>query len=245
MTPAKNLFQKSALFAATVFMVVSSAVTSFGQTAEVVGHTVSKEKNLEMYWQDDEGNTFQSIKKLRTYLENQGREVIFAMNGGMYMKDRRPLGLYVEDGVQKRKLDTRVGPSGNFHLVPNGVFYIAKNGSYHVQQTDSIKDIDSMSFATQSGPMLLINGKKHPAFNEGSKNLNIRNGVGILPDGSVHFAISEEPINFWDFASYFEKLGCRNALYLDGFVSKIYLPEAEITNQDGRFGVIIAETVNK
>jgi len=34
--------------------------------------------------------------------------------------------------------------------------------------------------------MLLINGEYHPAFNEGSSNLNIRNGVGVLQ--LPHFA---------------------------------------------------------
>jgi len=82
----------------------------------------------------------------------------------------------------------------------------------------------------------------HPKFNMGSTNVNIRNGVGVLPDGSLLFAMSKEKINFYDFALYFKQNGCENALYLDGFVSKTYLPSQGWEQLDGNFGVIIGET---
>jgi uncharacterized protein YigE (DUF2233 family) len=87
--------------------------------------------------------------------------------------------------------------------------------------------------------MLLIDGEIHPAFKKGSKNLNIRNGVGILPDNKVVFAMSKEEVNFYDFAEFFKSKGCKNALYLDGFVSRTYLPEEDWEQLDGNFGVII------
>jgi len=90
--------------------------------------------------------------------------------------------------------------------------------------------------------MLLIDGKNHSAFIEGSKNLNIRNGVGILPDNKVFFAMSKTEIYFYDFAKYFQSLGCKNALYLDGYVSRTYLPEKNWEQTDGNFGVIIGVT---
>ncbi|MCE3260121.1 MAG: hypothetical protein K0S12_1762, partial [Bacteroidetes bacterium] len=109
-------------------------------------------------------------------------------------------------------------------------------------ETGDFKTSSAVDYATQSGPMLVINGKLHPDFREGSKNLNIRNGVGILPDGKILFAISKVPVNFFDFAMYFKKKGCKNALYLDGFVSRAYLPEKDWQQTDGDFGVIIAVT---
>jgi uncharacterized protein YigE (DUF2233 family) len=93
--------------------------------------------------------------------------------------------------------------------------------------------------------MLVINGKIHPAFKKGSTKLNIRNGVGILPNNNVVFAISKTEINFYDFAEYFQQLGCKNALYLDGFVSRMYLPEKNWTQTDGNFGVLIGVTKKK
>jgi len=87
--------------------------------------------------------------------------------------------------------------------------------------------------------MLLINGAFHTAFKKGSANTNIRNAVGILPDNKVIFAMSSQPINFYDLAGYFRNMGCQNALYLDGFVSRTYLPEKNWIQTDGNFGVII------
>ncbi len=101
------------------------------------------------------------------------------------------------------------------------------------------KNDRKLESATQSGPMLVIDGALHPAFNPGSSNLAIRNGVGILPTGKLVFVLSKEPVNFYDFASYFKSLGCLNALYLDGFVSRMYLPEKKWIQTDGNFGVII------
>lgn len=87
--------------------------------------------------------------------------------------------------------------------------------------------------------MLVIDGNLHKKLTKGSKNLHIRNGVGVLPNGNLLFAMSKEKINFYDFASFFQKNGCKNALYLDGFVSKTYLPEKNYKQDDGNFGVII------
>lgn len=89
--------------------------------------------------------------------------------------------------------------------------------------------------------MLLINGTIHPKFNEPSENIQIRNGVGILPNGNLLFAMSKEKINFYHFANFFKNNNCENALYLDGFVSKTYLPSKDWLQTDGKYGIIIAE----
>ena len=72
--------------------------------------------------------------------------------------------------------------------------------------TANFNDNGKIKYATQSGPMLVIDGQIHAAFKEGSSNLNIRNGVGILHDNRVVFAMSKKEINFYDFAKYFQKL---------------------------------------
>jgi uncharacterized protein YigE (DUF2233 family) len=77
------------------------------------------------------------------------------------------------------------------------------------------------------------------------KNLKIRNGVGILPDNKILFVMPKEAINFYDFALYFKSMGCINALYLDGLVSRTYLPQKNWMQLDGDFGVIIGVTENK
>ena len=135
-------------------------------------------------------------------------------------------------------LDTSRG-NGNFYLKPNGVFYLTTDNIPIICNTINFKDNGKIKYATQSGPMFLVDGLIHSAFKEKSSNLNIRNGVGILPDNKVVFAMSIKEINFYDFANYFKSLGCKNALYLDGLVSRTYLPEKNWIQTDGNFGVII------
>jgi uncharacterized protein YigE (DUF2233 family) len=135
-------------------------------------------------------------------------------------------------------VDTSSG-RGNFYLKPNGIFYLTSDGAAEVCKTEDFQFKKSISYATQSGSMLVVDGKIHPAFKHGSNNLNIRNGVGILPDHKILFAMPKREINFYDFANFFKEMGCRNALYLDGAVSRTYLPEKKWIQTDGEFGVII------
>ena len=54
--------------------------------------------------------------------------------------------------------------------------------------------------------------------------MHVRNGVGVTPDGrTAIFAISNAPVNFYDFARLFrDGLGTPNALFLDGSVSRLH-----------------------
>lgn len=202
----------------------------------------SKKKELKMYWKDGSDSNYFNFKHLESALKKENKKLTFATNGGMYNKNVAPQGLYVEDYIMLSEVDTLQKGHGNFYLQPNGVFYLTDKGLPNVVTTSNFVANETIRYATQSGPMLLIDGEMHPKFNMGSTNLNIRNGVGLLPDGSILFAMSKEKINFYDFALYFKQHGCENALYLDGFVSKTYLPSEDWEQLDGNFGVIIGET---
>jgi len=209
---------------------------------DIISYTLNpKTQDLKLYWKDDKGQPFKSIQNLKTWVESKKQMLLFAMNAGMYKMDNSPLGLYIENSVIKSQLNTATG-TGNFYLKPNGVFYISSDNKPFICKTEEFKNGSDIKYATQSGPMLVVDGQINPLFQNGSKNLNIRNGVGILPDGNVIFAISKAEINFYDFANYFKELGCKNALYLDGFVSRAYLPQQNWTQTDGNFGVIIGVT---
>ncbi|WP_153799331.1 phosphodiester glycosidase family protein [Foetidibacter luteolus] len=197
-----------------------------------------KKDNLQFYWKDDKGKPFRSIQNLRDWLVKQKLTLVFATNGGMYKTDNSPLGLYIQNSVTLSALN-RFNGNGNFYLKPNGVFYITTNNQPFICPTSKFKNNGSVKYATQSGPMLLVDGQVHPSFKKGSQNLNIRNGVGILPDNRVVFVMSKKQVNLYDFADYFKKMGCKNALYLDGFVSRTYLPEQQWVQADGDFGVMI------
>jgi uncharacterized protein YigE (DUF2233 family) len=203
----------------------------------------TKQQDIKLYWKDDKQENFKSILNLKTWLAKDQKVLVFAMNGGMYKQDNSPLGLFIEDQKTVTPLNT-VNGSGNFYLKPNGAFYITTTDSAAICPTEKFKDNGKIKYATQSGPMLVIDGQIHPAFKEGSTNLNIRNGVGILPGNKVIFAMSKKEINFYDFATYFKSMGCKNALYLDGLVSRTYLPSKDSIQTDGDFGVIIGVTIN-
>ncbi|MEP7220441.1 MAG: phosphodiester glycosidase family protein, partial [Bacteroidota bacterium] len=178
---------------------------------------------IRMYWRDDSGGDLRSFQRIRSYEEQRGKHLRFAMNGGMFQKDHSPVGLFIQNSRVLSPLDTSSG-WGNFYLKPNGVFLVRKDHTAAIVTTDHFVYTSDIEFATQSGPMLLIDGAIHPVFEKESEHLNIRNGVGVRGDGTVIFAISRSKVTLYEFASYFKEMGCRNALYLDGFVSRCYLP---------------------
>jgi uncharacterized protein YigE (DUF2233 family) len=199
---------------------------------------ITEASAIKLYWKDNNGQILRSLTNLKAFVEASGETLRFAMNGGMYLSDNSPQGLYIENEVQYTILNTGSG-YGNFYLQPNGVFYITTDNTAVVCQTSSFSGTGNIKFATQSGPMLLIDGSIHPAFRQNSTSLNIRNGVGILPDGQVLFAMSKSPLNLYAFAEFFKSQGCANALYLDGAISRTYLPEKDWQQLDGYFGVMI------
>ncbi|MDF1871011.1 phosphodiester glycosidase family protein [Vannielia sp.] len=172
-----------------------------------------------------DGQVLGSFNRLDTALADQGLALTFAMNAGMYHDDRRPVGLYVEEGEETARLIPNPGP-GNFGLLPNGVFCLTE-GRAAVIETLAFRDNPpACRFASQSGPMLVIDGALHPKFLPDSTSRHFRNGVGVEADGqTVHFAISDERVTFWEFATLFrDVLNTPNALYFDGNVSRLFAP---------------------
>lgn len=231
------------------FLLVIIALISIGFLALSKNEIIEEEQfisyivnprtqNIAFYWKNEKGENFKNAANLISWLKSKNKQLLFSTNGGMYKKDHAPQGLFIENHNVKTEIDTSNG-NGNFYLKPNGIFYISTNNIPNICKTEDFINNGQIKYATQSGPMLVIDGKIHAAFKENSTNLNIRNGVGILPNNQIVFAISKKEINFYDFADYFKKLGCKNALYLDGFVSRTYLPEKNWKQLDGDFGVII------
>jgi uncharacterized protein YigE (DUF2233 family) len=227
-------------------LLLTSGLFSFDkikpQQAAILEYRMNpKNQQVEFFWKNDKGEPFRSIENLKTWLNRQGKKLVFATNGGMYKSDNSPLGLYIEKNKTLARLN-EASASGNFYLKPNGIFYITNDNEPVICTTDKFKSDSKIKYATQSGPMLVIDGAIHRKFTKASVNVNIRNGVGILPGGEVLFAMSTEAINLYDFADYFKKAGCKNALYFDGFVSRTYLPSKNWVQTGGNFGVILAET---
>ncbi len=189
---------------------------------------------LEHFWINEKtGQNFHTLSALRRAINDEGDRLIFAVNSGIYTKENRPLGLHIEDGeelIPLNRVKFNEG-QGNFSLLPNGVFYLDRKGRAHVVETDRFAELQKqfkagdVTAATQSGPMLLINGRYNPHLIEGSDSLRLRSGVCAQDEGqTVHFVVTEDDVSFHEFASFFkEELACENALYLDGTLARFYV----------------------
>lgn len=214
-------------------------------THAYIGYEVKADSGLiRMYWKDDRGNILGSLGNVKKYIEQQGSELLYACNGGMYMQNRAPLGYYIEQGKTLQKINTKNG-AGNFYLKPKGVFYVDEKNRPGIKSIETAADRLllqqlNIQYLTQSGPVLVYNNTINTQFTQGSTNINVRNGVGILPNGNAYFAMSTYPVNFYDFAKHFKDKGCKEALYFDGFVSRSYCPLLNYKQLDGNFGVIVA-----
>lgn len=182
--------------------------------------------DIRVAWKAPSGDPYGNLGSFARAQTRAGATPLFAMNAGMYHADGRPVGLYVEGGRELTKISTTRGP-GNFHMKPNGVFYVTATGAGILETGRYIKAKPDAQFATQSGPMLVIDGKLHPRFSADGPSLKIRNGVGVRDPKTVMFAISNDGVSFGSFARLFrDELKCNNALFLDGSISSLWAPSA-------------------
>ena len=185
-----------------------------------------RQDQLSLFLNDPSGQAFGYFSAVDATLAAQGKQLGFAMNAGMYHDDRMPVGLYVENGKQIQRLITSDGP-GNFGLLPNGVFCLQADRWDVIETKRFAAQPPACVHATQSGPMLVIDGALHPRFLPDSTSRFIRNGVGTSADGQrATFVISNNTVNFDSFGRLFrDHLNIDNALYLDGKVSRVRAPD--------------------
>ncbi|MBG1233524.1 phosphodiester glycosidase family protein [Aestuariivirga litoralis] len=212
-----------------------------GQNYTVCTFDTRKEK-ISIFNLDGNGQPYGSFLSLERGLEAQGQKLWFAMNGGMFGNDLKPVGLYVEGGKVLHKINRRNG-AGNFHMKPNGVFYVAGQKAGVMESDAFIKSGIKPDYATQSGPMLVINGAIHPKISASGTSMKIRNGVGMIDDHTIAFVISDGFVTFHEFAALFlDGLKCKNALFLDGSVSSLYAPEIGRSDFLAPLGPMVAVT---
>lgn len=194
--------------------------------AEYLLALVPKEARFEVLLMGASNDSFDGFVALEERLKREGRRILWAMNGGMYHADRRPVGLLVSDSHLLQPLNTAQG-QGNFFLKPNGVFAFTLRGPalMSTQRWQAHQGESKTLAATQSGPLLLQDGQLHPAFEPHSTYRAIRNAVGVMAGSAiVVFAISTTRVTFHELATLLQELGCRDALYLDGNVSSLFAP---------------------
>ncbi len=114
--------------------------------------------DLRVFLKSPDDETLGSFSRVRALLAEDGGDLGFAMNAGMYHSDRRPVGLYVENGQEQAGLVTSKGP-GNFGLLPNGVLCIGEGRADVIETLRFADQAPDCRHATQSGPMLVVDGE--------------------------------------------------------------------------------------
>ncbi len=200
----------------------------------------------------DSWRYFLNEKKIKPYA---------VVNAGMYELNGAAKGLLIEDKILKHQIDLIDKGAGNFYMQPNGLFYQDTKGQFGILDTKAFnakfetgklkksQESSTLNFATQSGPMLVKNNVINSQFIFNSSNFNIRNGVGISTKWKrklVVLVISDTKVNFYDFAFLFKSiLGCENALYLDGAISKMYVEGEKLRDLSGELGPTLLVTEKK
>jgi uncharacterized protein YigE (DUF2233 family) len=222
---------------------------SFESASYIVCSFDLAKDDLRLYWRGDDGKPYRTFAALASDLERKSKSLQFAMNGGMYQDDLRPVGLYIENGRELMPANTATltgAPSQipNFYKKPNGVFYIGDHKAGILETGRFVAQRPETNFATQSGPMLVIDGAIHPAFIVNSTDRKPRNGIGLSSPTDVYFVITKGWVNFYEFARFFrDSLGCKNALFLDGGEAPgLYAPELGRNDPSGHggYGPVIA-----
>ena len=225
--------------AATSHLIAAEQIEHDGALYHVFRVAKSDQKKLDLMWLGDDQKPLSSFTGLQKHLAASGHQIAFAMNAGIFEQGPKPCGLTVCQGKELVPLNLRVG-EGNFYLKPNGVFFLDDHrGAGVMEAAEFGQSKIKPRLATQSGPLLMRQGRIHPAFNLNSPNKRLRNAVGVhATTGEIIFVMSDRldrikgRVTFHQLASFYLHLGCKDALYLDGDISDMVvepLPEAALT----------------
>ncbi len=199
---------------------------SFEGNSYTICEVDAAHEEMRLFYKEGEGGSvLGQFFAVNDVLKLENKQLAFAMNAGMYHDDRSPVGHYLEDGVELMRVIPNAGP-GNFGLLPNGVFCIGETRADVFETKRYLAEKPQCKHATQSGPMLVIDGELHPRFLPDSTSRYTRNGVATSEDGQrAVFVISNGRVTFHEMGSFVrDSLKLPQALYFDGNVSRIYAP---------------------
>ena len=234
------------LFAASPVWAVDCTTLTFRDQRYSACTVDMRHDDIRLFLRGSDAAAYGDFSTLNAALARQSLTLSFAMNAGMYHPDRRPVGHYVEQGVAEMRLLTEAS-TGNFGLLPNGVFCVTEQTIEVIETLKFAARKPACRFASQSGPMLVIDGALHPRFLKHSRSRFIRNGVGTRADGQqAIFVISSGFVTFYEFATLFkDHFGLSQALYFDGNASRLFAPQLGRDDPGRRMGPIVGTVVSK
>lgn len=184
---------------------------------------------------------FGSMAALAESLGARADRVALAITAGLADDDGQPLGYFVENG-ERRTLLTLRAEAGAFAGQAGGVFFGEATGSWQVREAQAFaaETEERPHFATQSTPLLVIDGEVHPAIPHDSANRSTRSGVGVDVRGRALFVISDEPVSMGKLARlYRDVLNVTDALCLGGAGAQVWDPAAGRMDEGPAFGPLI------
>jgi uncharacterized protein YigE (DUF2233 family) len=212
----------------------------FEGSAFLVCPVDTRQETIRLVLNDKTGIPLRGFAALSDTLGADRKHVRFAMNAGMFDERGMPIGLLIASEDLLHAINLAHG-SGNFYLQPNGVFWMDASGALHIDRSNEISHAYGRPmFATQSGPLLLNKGAIHPQISMDGTSTYTRNAVGLRNSHTAVFVISDDPVSFGRLARFFrDALGCRDALYLDGAISSIWVPSTGRLDHDHPLGPMI------
>ena len=206
---------------------VEVSCLTINQATYVVIHVDLNAALFKMLWRNPAGVAYGSLGEAYRQV---GGDLLVVTNAGIYSEKHAPEGLHIEGDRTLSSLNLANG-EGNFYWKPNGVFYVRDDGAGIIESEKfaSLNERGGIHEATQSGPLLVINGEVNPNLKPDSRSLYARNGIGVKSAKEIYILVSEDEVSLYDFASVFrQQLHCQSALYLDGCVSQLYLPVRDV-----------------
>jgi uncharacterized protein YigE (DUF2233 family) len=91
---------------------------SFEGTSYIVCSFDPTKDNLRLFWLRTDGKPYRTFSALAADLEAKGKSLQFAINGGMYRDDFRPVGLHIENKSELTPVNT-ASRSGSPSQIPN------------------------------------------------------------------------------------------------------------------------------
>lgn len=200
--------------------------------------------SIKIIWKDDAGKQLRTIPEVARFYQSKNIAIDTLMNGGIFEPGGIPSGLLIQEGKELRPVNRNLG-EGNFFLQPNGIFLIHDKGAAVIRTDEYPLRDKNILHAVQSGPLLLRQGKIHPVFRAESTSRLHRNGVGVAKTGEVIFVMTDFSSakfpNLHEFAELFRKLGCDDALFLDGDISQMRSGD-DLYKPSNSFGSVIVVT---
>jgi uncharacterized protein YigE (DUF2233 family) len=146
-----------------------------------------------------------------------------------FRDDCSPLGLILRNQITENPLNTDPsGDGGNFFLQPNGAL-LFEAGKALIRETSLVGNLNQVSNAMQSGPILIRGSMVNSNLNPVSTNFKNRSGIGIYSDskGLQHlvFVHSRSKITFYQLAQFMkQRFNCSEALNFTSVQCALALP---------------------